>query len=92
MDIYSLHHRAHVRHPMLPKASLIKVTFFRFPCGFKWSTMRMANALRIQAWRFEIVVRRPWLAGPARQLHPELWQSAQRSTNTDTREAAGHEQ
>ena len=72
-SIWEMHHSRYVRHPGLPKAKWIKVELL--PFSGRYSKMRGANFLSIYWWRINIVIRRPWLAGPARQLHPELWKS-----------------
>ena len=77
MDIHSMPHNAEVKHKDLPKACLLTVTFlpFRYPVGRNFMRSRGANFLALWVWRFEIVIRRPWMAGPARQLHPELFEA-----------------
>lgn len=62
----------YIRHPNLPKSSLISVKSYKH--GWWFHTVRIANAREF--WllcRFHILVRRPWLSGPAKQLHPELF-------------------
>ncbi|WP_411750013.1 hypothetical protein [Serratia marcescens] len=62
----------YVKHPLLPKSNLITIKIF----SHKWIyyTTRMANARQFFVLRnISIVVRRPWLKGPAKQLHPELF-------------------
>lgn len=62
----------YVKHPSLPKSNLVTIKFF----SHKWIyyTTRMANARQFFVLRnISIVVRRPWLKGPAKQLHPELF-------------------
>lgn len=77
MDIHSMPHNAKVKHKNLPKSCLLKVTFLplRYPLGNNFMRIRGANFLAIFVWRFEIVIRRPWMAGPARQLHPNLFEA-----------------
>lgn len=74
MNIYDLKHDAHVSHPGLPRASWLNVDFRCFSLKRpRFMKMRVANALSIYLFGVNIVIRRPWLAGPARQLHPELF-------------------
>ncbi|WP_312139956.1 hypothetical protein [Stutzerimonas nitrititolerans] len=78
MSIHSLKHDAHVRHPSLPKASWISVDFRCFSLRRpRFMKMRMANAASVWVFGISVVIRRPWLAGPARQLHPELFEGEQ---------------
>lgn len=67
--------RAFVSHPDLPKASWLKVSWlpFHYSCALRVLSIRGANFYDVWIWRLNIVIRRPWLAGPARQLHPELF-------------------
>lgn len=78
MSIYDLKHDAHVRHPGLPKASWVSINArglsLRRPRFMKF---RVANAVTLWVFGIEFVIRRPWLAGPARQLHPELFKGEQ---------------
>lgn len=74
MNIYDMPHDAYVSHPGLPKAAFLSINLRGFDLRRKRLTkMRAANAARIEFFGIDIVVRRPWLAGPARQLHPELF-------------------
>lgn len=62
----------YIRHPNLPKSCLISVRGCK--SGWWFYTVRLANARTF--WllsMFHITVRRPWLSGPAKQLHPELF-------------------
>lgn len=73
-SIHSMKHDDHVYHRRLPKASWVYVGLSGFSLrGRRFMRFRMANALSIWVFGIEIVIRRPWLAGPARQLHPELF-------------------
>ncbi|ASN72943.1 hypothetical protein 8S6_12 [uncultured Caudovirales phage] len=76
MNIHSMPHDATVKHKALPKSCLLKVTFlpWRYQACRSFMRSRGANHLSIWAWRFHVVIRRPWMAGPARQLHPELFE------------------
>jgi hypothetical protein len=77
MSIENLPHSAKVRHKNLPKASLINIRFLplKYPVGRQFMRVRGANFSTVWIWRFEISIRRSWLAGPARQLHPELFEA-----------------
>ena len=78
INIHDLPHDACVRHPKLPKSALLSVSLRGFdPRRRKVAKMRFANAVRIEVFGIEIVIRRPWLAGPVRQLHPELFAEEQ---------------
>lgn len=60
----------------LPKASLFTIHWrwwwFKGGYGF-FRKMRIANALCIWVGPIDMVIRRPCLIGPARQLHPEAF-------------------
>lgn len=60
----------------LPKAKLFTIHWrwwwFKGGYGFL-SQMRIANALCISVGPIDMVIRRPYLIGPARQLHPEAF-------------------
>ena len=74
MNIHAMKHDAHVYHPLLPKASWVSINFRGFSLRRpRFMKMRMANAVTLWVFGIEVVIRRPWLAGPARQLHSELW-------------------
>lgn len=74
MSIHNMKHDAHVRHPGLPKASWINISFRSFSLRRpRFMKFRVANAVTLWVFGVEVVVRRPWLAGPARQLRPELF-------------------
>ena len=77
MSIHSMPHDATVKHKGLPKSCLLKVTFlpWRYQVGTRFLRSRGANFASVWMWRFNVVIRRPWLAGPARQLHPELFEA-----------------
>ncbi|HGM6877938.1 TPA: hypothetical protein ACKQDI_003662 [Serratia marcescens] len=63
----------YVKHPLLPKSNLITIRPF---IHHKWwfCTFRYANARDFFVFKFvKFTVRRPWLKGPAKQLHPELF-------------------
>ena len=78
MNIHSLKHDAHVSHPGLPKANWISIDFRGFSLRRpRLMRMRLANAASFWVFGINVVIRRPWLAGPARQLHPELFKGAQ---------------
>jgi hypothetical protein len=76
MSIHSLPHNAKVIHSKLPKASMLNISFlpWRYQVHRNYMHTRGANFAAIWLWRFQIVIRRPWMAGPARQLHPELFE------------------
>lgn len=74
MSIFKMRHDEHVYHPGLPKANWISVDLR----GFRMSRpyflkMRLANAIDFWFFGVNVVLRRPWLAGPARQLYPQLF-------------------
>lgn len=77
MDIHSMPHNSVVKHKDLPRSCLLKIAFLplRYPVGKNFMRSRGANFLALWVWRFEIVIRRPWMAGPARQLHPKLFEA-----------------
>lgn len=78
MNIHNLKHDAHVRHPGLPKSNWLSMNFRGFSVRrTRFMKMRMANAVALWVFGIEVVIRRPWLAGPARQLHPELFKGEQ---------------
>jgi len=73
-EIHKLKHDDHVYHRGLPKASWINVDLRGLSLSRPWfAKMRFANAVSYFLFGASVVVRRPWLAGPARQLHPELF-------------------
>ena len=76
MNIGKMPHDAKIHHKGLPRASLLSVKFLplRYPVGRQIMRMRGANFFTVWIWRFEISIRRSWMAGPARQLHPELFE------------------
>jgi hypothetical protein len=57
----------------LPKARLFWVEVWdrRMPCFFV--KFRMANARQWHFGRLVVHMRAPWLEGPARQMHPEVF-------------------
>ncbi len=74
MNIHDLPFDAHVHHRHLPRSSWLRVNFRGLDLTRRaLSKMRFANAARFELFGIEVIVRRPWLAGPARQLHPELF-------------------
>lgn len=76
MSIHDMKHDAFVRHPLLPKASWLFVSFRGFSMrNRRLAKFRMANTLMLRFFGIEVVIRRPWLAGSARQLHPELFEA-----------------
>lgn len=73
-DIHRMKHDALVYHPNLPKASWLIIDCRGFSLRRpRFMKMRMANAASVWVLGINVVIRRPWLAGPARQLHPELF-------------------
>ena len=54
----------------LPKAKLISLRWGR---GSLWARFRLANAHQFHLGRLTVVVRAPWLEGPARSLYPNLF-------------------
>lgn len=64
-----------IKHPLLPKAPLIR--FERQPktfCGKRfYARFRLANCWMFYCGYFSVTIRAPWLTAPARQLHPELF-------------------
>lgn len=66
----------YIRHPSLPKSSLISVK--RYKHGWWFHTVRIANAREFWLFRrFDIVIRRQWLSAPGKQLYPELFSDSQ---------------
>ncbi|CAI2057285.1 Uncharacterised protein [Serratia entomophila] len=62
----------YMKHSGLPKANLITLR----ASNHKWwcHTVRIANAREFFLFRFVwFTVRRPWLKGSAKALHPELF-------------------
>lgn len=66
----------------LGKAPLVTVGWsLKYPYFAKF---RMANAVKLKLWWFDVTWRAPWLEGSARALHPELF----RRSATQVAEAA----
>ena len=73
----------YVKHKDLPKAPLLKISFGRhwfrvskIQRGRLFKKMRHANCVSIFVGPVHIIARRPYLAGPARQLHPHLFRDS----------------
>lgn len=61
----------------LPKASLIRVRKIAHARSSRFFLkMRGANFLQLYVGPFDICIRMPWLVGPAKSLHPELFRGA----------------
>lgn len=71
-SIHDLPFDAHVKHAGLPKASFLRVSWCK---GLRSRFLKTRGANYFCFWfgPLEVTWRRPWLAGPARQLHPELF-------------------
>ncbi|WP_146074526.1 hypothetical protein [Pectobacterium brasiliense] len=62
------------KHPDLPRARLIRIHLcFVKKWFWRGHTVRIANAREFFWLGINVVIRRPWLADPARVLHPELF-------------------
>lgn len=82
-------HEPYIEHPGLPLCCRLKVEWHWYWFGWVWSAaftrprglvrsdwfMRTRGANFTQVWLgpISVIRRAPWLEGPARTLHPELF-------------------